>query len=448
MEKCGRGLSHCEEILPHFSVIVCNVTLLTCVTWRWVHLPRLIVMAHMWANPTTGGLIHICDMINLLSRRDSFVFVTWLVPICDLTHLPAWHGSFTFLTRLMHICDTTHWRVWQDSFTFVTWLMHICDMTHAHLWHDSLTRVTRLIHICDMTHSHMWHDSFTRMTWIIHMCGMTHSHVQFDSFTFVTRLIDACDMLHLHLWRDTFVMWHICDVTHLWRVIWHQKWCQMSHHDVRCHMSHVMWPLLREWRLLWHLQTVIFVIFDINCVWHQLCHVTSDVTWRVNVINCVMWHLHVWMWYFYHIHTCNLTHSLIFDINCVTWRDIWHQLWPWYLWYLTSIVFDINYVMWHLLHPWHLTHSWHWSHSWHLLSATLTTFATTSATTDIMWHVLREWHLQWHLLSAVSDICSDIYCLTSAVTSMSLMTCITWVTSFVTSTVCYINDICWCCKCH
>jgi len=142
---------------------------------------------------------------------------------------------------------TLHHPVWDELLTVailrcVTWLIHVCDMTHSCVWYDVFTCVTWRIHeswcelpygghseVCNMTHSRVWLDSFMCVTWRIHVCDMTHLWVMMwaapwwpfwgvwhDSFMCVT-------LTHSRVWHDSFmcVTWliHVCDMTHLY--VWH-----------------------------------------------------------------------------------------------------------------------------------------------------------------------------------------------------------------------------------
>jgi len=78
----------------------------------------------------------------MLSKHDSFLWVTWLIRMCDMTHWYVWHNSLVCATWLISsMCA--------DEIC-VPWLIATCDMTHS---------------MCVMTHWYhphiwIWHDLY------------------------------------------------------------------------------------------------------------------------------------------------------------------------------------------------------------------------------------------------------------------------------------------------
>jgi len=127
--------------------------------------------------------------------------IHFFLQMCDVTHSYMWFVSFLYVQWLNHIrgdlvsrppgsFSSTFWANWRrDSFVYVTWLILIREMTQIHTWRPSFEAVrqhviqfffckcvTWLVHICGMSHSYMWYYSFTYGICLIHVCDMAHSY--------------------------------------------------------------------------------------------------------------------------------------------------------------------------------------------------------------------------------------------------------------------------------
>jgi len=169
----------------------------------------------------------------------------------------------------------THSFVWYDSIACVIWLTHMRDMTHSYVWHDSHIRVTWLNHMCDMTHPYDWNDSRIRVTWLAHMFDMTHSST-------ISRGSEASEPIGILQGSFTEVP-------------------VLFFAEITGRLGRNFWALLPTLQ---------------GSLWHDsfICIKLQERSVRiVGFVSCDMTHsfmmAHSYVWYTWHIHTCDVTRS-------------------------------------------------------------------------------------------------------------------------------------------
>jgi len=216
---------HCVTLSPH-STNVTGFVLMCSMHISSTRVTRLNINTPYYTTPHHTTQHHQTTHNNVTRSyvwRDSFPFVTWLVPMCDISHFYVWHDSFLCSTCLIaskmqpnagrdvkecgvthsYVVHMTRSYVWRDSFLRVPWLVDMCATTELsgdaarrgarrqRGWWDSFWFVWHDSFWC------AWHDSYLCVTWLVPMCDMTRSCMGHDSLICVTWLVDTCDLIQL-----------------------------------------------------------------------------------------------------------------------------------------------------------------------------------------------------------------------------------------------------------
>jgi len=159
-QKCQHAcgcISIC--VCAHFSVCVC-ACMCACVC-------VLVGVNIACANVHLAYL----NVTRMNESRHKYIWAMWHIWMRHGTHMTdschtcacvMWHVWMSHVIHMnesvTHMYESYMWHVSficyirRDSFIYVTWLIHLRDMTHSYMWHDSSSiYATWLIHMCNMT---------------------------------------------------------------------------------------------------------------------------------------------------------------------------------------------------------------------------------------------------------------------------------------------------------
>ena len=111
------------------------------------------------------------NVTRMNESRHKYIWAMWhiwmrhgthMIDLCRTCACVMWHVRMSHVIHMnesvTHMYESYIWHVSficyirRDSFIYVTWLIHLRDMTHSYMWHDSSSiYATWLIHMCNMT---------------------------------------------------------------------------------------------------------------------------------------------------------------------------------------------------------------------------------------------------------------------------------------------------------
>jgi len=167
--------------------------------------------------------IHMCNETHSCVCHDSFISVTWLIHTCDRTHSYVCHNSLICVTwlnscvwRVSFMYAMTHSYKRRDTFIYVPWLIRICDTPLLTMRHDASVYVWNAC-----LHMGVVHMAYGSFTWDVKesyrdVRDMTHSLYGYFAYgSFASHM------------NESYRKWAIChvNITHgVWLIHMGFEW--------------------------------------------------------------------------------------------------------------------------------------------------------------------------------------------------------------------------------